>query len=173
MKNYKKIPFNRIKDIESYIERKLKRGHIIIQILVNEDNKEIDELISYANDKGCESFFGFFADTVEQQKNSVIVERMEPYYAFKKDDIPDNVMCCDIDYGSKDENIISFYYLKKDFASMQKYYDEKSFQYPDYEGRTHYEFYISNGKGDVANMGCGMEVDFATEWMTEMGYYSK
>ena len=46
MKNYKQIPFSRIKNIESYVEKKLKAGHIIIQILVNEDKKEIDELIS-------------------------------------------------------------------------------------------------------------------------------
>ena len=55
MKNYKKIPFNEIQDIESYVEKKLKAGNIIIQILVNEDNKEIEELISYANDKHCSS----------------------------------------------------------------------------------------------------------------------
>lgn len=45
MKNYKKIPFNRIKDIESYVGKKLKAGHIIIRIAVNEDKKEISELV--------------------------------------------------------------------------------------------------------------------------------
>lgn len=48
MKNYEKIPFDQISDIESYVEEKLRTGHIIIQIAVNEDEKEISELVSYS-----------------------------------------------------------------------------------------------------------------------------
>ena len=56
---------------------------------------------------------------------------------------------------------------------MEKYYSGESFQYENYDGKTHYEFYISTGKGDIENFGECMELNFITEWMTEHGYYSK
>lgn len=173
MKDYKKIPFNQIKDIESYIERKLKEGRIIIQVLVNEDDKEIDELISYANDKECKSYYRSLTDSDDQLRSCVITERLEPYYAYKDIDKSDNVSYCDIDIETDSQNVIGFSYFKKDFAEMEKYYGGESFQYPDYEGRTHYEFYISTDKGDIENLGGCMETDFVTEWMIEMGYYSE
>lgn len=171
MKNYKKIPFNQIKDIASYVERKLKNGHVIIQILVNEDYKEIDELISYANDKECKSYYRSLTDSDDQLRSCVITERLEPYYAYKDTDESENAS--DIDIESDSQNVIGFSYFKNDFAKMEKYYDGRSFQYPDYEGRTHYEFYISIDKGDIENFGGCMETDFVAEWMTEMGYCSK
>ena len=170
MKDYKKIPFSRIKDIESYVERKLKAGHIIIQILVNEDNKEIDELISYANDKECESYYRSLTDSDEQLRTCVISEYMELYYAFK--DEKRKTGTCDIDIDADLQDVIDFYTFKKDIKDMEKYYSGESFQKNDCNSY-HYEFYISTGKGDVANFGGCMEVDFATEWMTEQGYYSK
>lgn len=33
MKNYRSVSLNRIKDFETYAEKKLKAGHIIIEIL--------------------------------------------------------------------------------------------------------------------------------------------
>ena len=171
MKDYKKIPFNKIKDIESYIERKLKSGHVIIQILVNEDNKEIDELISYANDKECKSGYRCLTDTDEQLKNSVITEMIEPYYAFKDINKSSDEMCCDIDIGLDSQNVIDFDVFKTDFSDMEKYFDGKSFQLS--VTNCHYEFYISTRESNIDNF-CGyMEVEFITEWMTEMGYYSK
>lgn len=177
MKNYKKIPFNRIKDIESYVGKKLKAGHIIIQILVNEDHNEIDELISYANDKECQSYFRSLTDSDEQLKTCVISEYMELYYAFKDEDRDSGT--CDIDIQDERQDVFDFYTFKKDFKDMEKYYSGESFQYEKYDGKTHYEFYISTGKADeceecnIGNMGGYLEVEFATEWMTEHGYYSK
>ncbi len=181
MKNYKKIPFSQITDISSYVEEKLKAGHVIIQILVNETHKEIDELISYANDKECESYYRSLTDSDEQLKTCVISEYMEVYYAFKdknrmynypyKDKTKREACTCDIDIGSDRQDVIDFYTFKNDFKDMEKYFDEHSFQYEDYEGKTHYEFYISTGKGDIGNFGGCMEIEFATEWMTEQGYY--
>lgn len=72
MKNYEKIPFNKISNIESYVEEKLRDGHVIIQFLVNEDKKEIGELISYANDKDCKSYYRSLTDSDEQLKTKVI-----------------------------------------------------------------------------------------------------
>ena len=95
MKNYMKIPFNRIKDIESYVEKKLKAGHIIIRILVNEDHKEIDDLISYANDKECQSYYRSLTDSDEQLKTCVISEYVELYYAYKGKNRDSGT--CDID----------------------------------------------------------------------------
>ena len=142
MKDYAKIPFDQFDDvefnnIESYIEDKLKVGQIIIQILVDEDNQQIAELISYANDKECKSYYRNITDSDEQLRTCVITETLEPYYAFKD----------------------------------KKYYSGESFK--DDDVTMHYEFYISIEKGDIANFGGCLEIDFVTEWMEEQGYYSK
>lgn len=97
MKNYEKIPFTEIDNIESYVEEKLRDGHVIIQIRVNETNKEIDELISYANDKECRSYYQSLTDSNEQLKTSVISEMLEPYYAFKDKEKSENEETCSID----------------------------------------------------------------------------
>ncbi|MBQ4523774.1 MAG: hypothetical protein IJA10_12600 [Lachnospiraceae bacterium] len=172
MKNYKKIPFNRIKDIESYVEKKLKAGHIIIQIRVNEDNKQIDELISYANDKECESYYRSLTDSDEQLRTCVISECMELYYAFK--DEKREAGTCDIDIDADLQDVIDFYEFKKDIKDMKEHYSGESFQWKDYDDSScHYEFYISLEKGDIANFGGCLEIDFVTEWMEEQGYYHK
>ena len=172
MKNYKKIPFNEIQDIESYVEKKLKAGNIIIQILVNEDNKEIEELISYANDKDCKSYYQNITDTDEQLRTCIITETLEPYYAFKDKKKTERVSCCDIDIETDYQDVINFSSVINKFASMEKeYYSGESFED---DGETmHYEFYISTDKGDIENFGGSMEVDFVTEWMEEHGYYIK
>ena len=41
MKNYRSVSLNRIKDFETYAEKKLKAGHIIIEIRLNEERNEI------------------------------------------------------------------------------------------------------------------------------------
>lgn len=172
MKNYTKIPFNQIKDIESYVEEKLKAGHIIIQIRVNEDNKQIEELTSYANDKECKSFYRNLADSDEQLKTHVIEKKIEPYYSFKDNKKSNNVHCADIDIETDCQNIVDFQCVKEDFSSREKeFYNGISFQY---DGEImHYEFYISLEKGDIANFGGCLEIDFVTEWMEEQGYYHK
>lgn len=171
MKNYEKIPFNEIDNIESYMEEKLRDGHVIIQILVNEDKKEIDELISYANDKECKSYYRSLTDSDEQLKTSVISEMLEPYYKFKDSEESENEEMCDIDIETDSQNVIDFSTFKKDFRSMEEYYSEKRSQI---EGNNiHYEFYESIEKGNIGDFGGHLEIDFITEWMAEQGYYSK
>lgn len=172
MKNYEKIPFNEINNIESYVEDKLKNGYVIIQVNINEIRNEIDELITYANDKECESYYRSLTDSDEQLKTCVITERLEPYYAFKGKNRDKN-SCCDIDIKTDDQNVIDFDTFKDDFKDMSEYYDEHSFQYEEYLGKEHYEFYISTGKGDIENFGGSMEADFITEWMVEHGYHNQ
>lgn len=169
MMNYTKIPFSQITDVEAYVEEKLKLGHIIIQILVNEDQKEIDELISYANDNECKSYYCSLTDSDEQLRTSVIVERLEPYYAFKDKDSDDSTN--DIDIQIDSQNVTGFNDLRKNFRDMEKIYSGKSIETD--IGNAHYEFYISKGKGDIANFGGNIEIEFVTEWMKEQGYYRK
>lgn len=166
MKNYEKIPFNQISDITSYVEEKLRAGRIIIQIIANESLKQIDELISYANDKECKSYYRNLADSDEQLRESVITEYIDPYYAFKDEEDKE---CNDIDINEDSQNVIDFIQFKADFKDMQQYYDEKDIPY---YGKAHYEFYISTGKGDIEDFGGCMEVEFITEWMIEHGYYN-
>ena len=66
---YKKIPFNRIKNMEKYVTEKLKKGHAIIQILVNEDRNSIDELISYANASEEESWYRCYIEPTKNLKD--------------------------------------------------------------------------------------------------------
>lgn len=171
MKNYKKIPFNRIKDIGSYVEKKLREGHVIIRILVNEDEKEIAELVSYVNDKECKSYYINLADSDEQLKTCVITESLNPYYAFKDSSRSDDCYA-DIDIETDCQNIIDFQSVKEDFSSREKeFYNGISFQY---DGEMmHYEFYISIDKEYIENFGGCLELDFIEEWMVEHGYYSK
>lgn len=165
MKDYKKIPFSEIDNIASYLEEKLKDGHIIIQVRVNETNKEIDELISYANDNECKSYYQSLSDSDEQLKTSIISEMLEPYYGFKDSE---NVEASDIDIETDSQNIIDFNTFNKDFKAMEEYYSGKS---SCVEGNNiRYEFYISIDKGDIENFGGCMEVEFITEWMIEQGY---
>lgn len=171
MKGYEKIPFNEINNIEAYVEEKLRNGHIIIQISVNEAQKEINELISYANDTECRSYYVSLTDSDEQLRTSVIDERMEPYYTFKDIERSNDLCCCDIDIETDSQNVIDFNSFKKDFKSMEEYYSGKSVQFDD--GFVHYEFYVSIDKGDIRNFGGTLEIEFVTEWMTEQGYYSK
>lgn len=171
MKNYKKIPFNRIKDIGAYVEKKLREGHVIIRILVNEDEKEITELVSYVNDKECKSYYINLADSDEQLKTCVITESLNPYYAFKDSSRSDDCYA-DIDIETDCQNIIDFQSVKEDFSSREKeFYNGISFQY---DGEMmHYEFYISIDKEYIENFGGCMELEFIEEWMAEHGYYSK
>ena len=167
MKNYQKIPFSQITDITSYVEEKLKAGHIIIQIIANESLKQIDDLISYANDKECKSYYRSLTDSDKQLKECVITEHIEPYYAFK-----DGMNKCyeDIDINEDSQNVMDFSAFKADFKEMEKYYDGESIPY---YGKAHYEFYVSTEKGDIENFGGCMEVEFITEWMIEHGYYNQ
>lgn len=172
MKNYEKIPFNQISNIESYVEEKLKAGHIIIQILVNDDSKEIFNLVSYANDKECQSSYRNIADSEEQLKTSVIAEDLDPYYAFKDGEKEQDVHTANIDIETDCQYIVDFQSVIKDFVSIEKKYcNGEGFQ--DDGVTMHYAFYISTDKGDIANFGGSMELDFIEEWMTEHGYYSK
>ena len=172
MKNYEKIPFDQISNIESYVEEKLRAGHIIIQIAVNEIKKEVSELVSYANDKECVSCFRNFSGIGEEElPKSVIEEEIEPYYAFKDDEKEQDVHTADIDIETDRQYITGFRRVKATIKEMEKYFNGDSFHE---DGEImHYEFYISTGKGDIANFGGSMELDFITEWMTEHGYYSK
>ena len=172
MKNYTKIPFSEIKNIESYVEKVLKAGYIIIQILVDEDNQQIAEMVSFANDKECKSYYRNLADSDEQLRTCVITETLEPYYAFKDKKRNERVCCCDIDIEKDCQDITDFASVVNNFASMEKkYYSGESFKEDDLP--MHYEFYISMYEGDIANFVGSMEIDFVTEWMTEQGYYSK
>ena len=172
MRNYEKIPFNQISNIESYVEEKLRAGHIIIQIAINEDKKEISELVSYANDKECVSCFRNLAGIGEEElPKSVIEEVLEPYYAFKDDEKVQDVHTADIDIETDCQYITNFRRFKETIKENEEYFSGDSFHEDD--ETMHYEFYISTDKGDIANFGGSMELDFITEWMTEHGYYGK
>lgn len=171
MKNFTKILFNQIINIESYVEESLEAGCIIIRILVNEDKKEIAELVSYAKDKDCQSCYRNLADSDEQLKTHVIKESIEPYYAFKDNKKSNDVHCADIDIETDCQDIVDFQSVKEDISIEKEFYTDISLQC---DGEMmHCEFYISNGKGDIANFGGNLELEFITEWMTEQDYYSK
>ena len=120
MKNYEKIPFDQISNIESYVEEKLRAGHIIIQIAVNEIKKEVSELVSYANDKECVSCFRNFAGIGEEElPKSVIEEEIEPYYAFKDDEKEQDVHTADIDIETDRQYITGFRRFKATIKEME------------------------------------------------------
>lgn len=160
---YRKIPFNKIGDMEKYVTQKLKKGHAIIQILVNEDKNSIDELISYANASEEESWYRCYVKPEQRLKDYVILQYLVPYY----EEEPDmKYVSIYNDY----QNVITFYSASKDIAEMKKYYEGKSFQDEDYKTNYHFEFYISKGKCDIENFGASMECHFADAWHEKYGW---
>lgn len=69
MKNYRSVSLNRIKDFETYAEKKLKAGHIIIEIRLNEERNEIRKIVSYAQDKNEQTWIWQKTDSEELKRS--------------------------------------------------------------------------------------------------------
>lgn len=69
MKNYRIVSLNRIKDFETYAEEKLKAGHIIIEIRLNEERNEIRKIVSYAQDKNGQTWIWQKTDSEELKRS--------------------------------------------------------------------------------------------------------
>ena len=69
MKNYRSVSLNRIKDFETYAEKKLKGGHIIIEIRLNEERNEIRKIVSYAQDKNEQTWIWQKTDSEELKRS--------------------------------------------------------------------------------------------------------
>lgn len=70
MKNYRSVSLNRIKDFETYAEKKLKAGHIIIEIRLNEERNEIRKIVSYAQDKNGQTWIWQKTDSEEMKRKA-------------------------------------------------------------------------------------------------------
>lgn len=70
MKNYRSVSLNRIKDFETYAEKKLKAGHIIIEIWLNEERNEIRKIVSYAQDKNGQTWIWQKTDSEEMKRKA-------------------------------------------------------------------------------------------------------
>lgn len=163
---YRKIPFKNIRDMEKYVTKKLKKGHAIIQILVNEDRNSIDELISYANASEEESWYRCYVEPEQHLKDYVILQYLIPDYEEESD--MKYVSIYD-DY----QNVITFDSASNDIAEMKEYYAGTTFQWESDKTNYHYEFYISNGKCDIENFGASMECHFADAWHEEYGWIKR
>lgn len=69
MKNYRSVSLNRIKDFGTYAEKKLKAGHIIIEIWLNEERNEIRKIVSYAQDKNGQTWIWKKTDSEELKRS--------------------------------------------------------------------------------------------------------
>lgn len=162
-KEYRKIPFNRIKNMEKYVTEKLKKGHAIIQILVNEDRNSIDELISYANASEEESWYRCYVEPKQHLKDYVILQYLVPYY----EEEPDMKY---VSIYDDHQNVITFDSATNDIVDMKNYYVGNTFQWENDKTNYHFEFYISKGKCDIENFGASMECHFADAWHNEYGW---
>ena len=77
MKNYRSVSLNRIKDFETYAEKKLKAGHIIIEIRPNEERNEIRKIVSYAQDKNGQTWIWQKTDSEEMKRKADPCLRLE------------------------------------------------------------------------------------------------
>lgn len=77
MKNYRSVSLNRIKDFETYAEKKLKAGHIIIEIRLNEERNEIRKIVSYAQDKNGQTWIWQKTDSEEMKRKADPCLRLE------------------------------------------------------------------------------------------------
>lgn len=80
-------------------------------------------MISYANNKECQSYFVSLTDSDEQLRTHIIEERMEPFYTFEDTEKVENEEMCDIDIETESQNVIDFETFKKDFRSMETEFD--------------------------------------------------
>ena len=165
MRNYRRIPFNRIKDIETYAERKLKAGHAIVQILVNETTETVDNLISYGNDVEAKSGYLAYVGNAKQLKDMVIVEKMTPKVNI---DYVEGIIEIEIDNES--QGVITCPSFKTEFRNMEEHFREYPFTDESNKRTYHYEFYISNEKANISNFGGDLELHFLYEWVGEYGW---
>ena len=77
MKNYRSVSLNRIKDFETYAEKKLKAGHIIIEIRPNGERNEIRKIVSYAQDKNGQTWIWQKTDSEEMKRKADPCLRLE------------------------------------------------------------------------------------------------
>lgn len=115
------------------LDEKLKRGCVVFKVEVNEDGN-IEDLTSYANDIKAKSNYAYYVDSVEKLKTSVIVERMTPIYS-KRDNI------WDIENDSQD--VISFEQFKKEISctdSEMIYVSKEDFDISNFYGSLELEF---------------------------------
>lgn len=180
MRDYTKIPYDNVMDI-TYLISMLRKGHVIVKILVNEKEKQIEELTSYGNDSQNISYYKVFGPATDM-KNCIIVENLQPYYAYKDENRLQNsngsFCTCDIDIESDGQDIIEIKDFEDNFYELPKeYFNGRTFQFSEintsYSSEPfHYEFYLSQEKGEIlANFGGPNEVDFVLDWMIAMGYY--
>ena len=86
MKNYRSVSLNRIKDFETYAEKKLKAGHIIIDIRLNEERNEIRKIVSYAQDKNGQTWIWQKTDSEEMKRKA------DPCFCLENPDNEKNVL---------------------------------------------------------------------------------
>lgn len=164
MKNYKKITeklnINQVKTLFS-------EGHIFVVALVDEPNKEIRLAVSYGVDQKAKSWVGnYYANSLEHLKRSVIMEGLEPYYAYRDDAKPANVFTCDIDIQHDWQDIRS---LEEGISDVT---EASGLRVDPHNKKLKVELYVSKGEGDFANFGGPLELEFVTELMTEKGFYN-
>lgn len=114
-----------------YAIERLKSGCVVIKVEFDEDGN-IEDLTSYANDIKAKSNYAYFVDSVEQLKTSVIVERMTPIYE-------DNAW----DIESDSQDVISFEQFKKEISctdSEMIYVSKEDFDISNFYGPLELEF---------------------------------
>ena len=187
MKDYKKIPFNRIKDIKAYLNRKLRAGYMIIAAVVDEEEEEISALYSYVNDKNNKSYFKTFipsddivklfgledmVPTKEDLKKQVLEYYMEPYYAYKDKNKKTNVHFADVDIDMECPGSSSFDEFNKKIEKGMEHYNGEHYLLNESNDRLYYEYYISKDVVSMGGFGGDLETYFVMDWMEEKGYYT-
>ena len=170
MKNYRNVSFNRIKDFGIYAEQKLKSGHIIVEIWLNEEKNEIKKLISYANDKNGQAKVWRRTDSEEMKRSSVIVEEMIPAYQFEHPDTLHSRWYPEIE--SDRQTILDFKLLKDNFSRKLNLFQDDNqclcLENKDNE-KMYCQYYVSAKQGDFRNWGGPLERVFIKEWMSAYG----
>lgn len=163
MNNYKRIT---TKLTEAATRRMLSRGHVFMVALIDEQKQEISLTVSYGNDKKAKSWVGnYYANSMEHLCRSVIMEGLEPYYAYKENKEPANLFCCDIDIHHDWQDIRT---LEEGVQDIVKASRTKA---DPHKHNLKVELYVSVDEGDFQNFGGPLELNFVTELMIEKGFH--
>ena len=173
MNDYHKIPFNRIKDIEEYLIKKLNKGHFIIQILVEKSKEHviIHELIAWCKDRYALSSLSHLTKNWSWEEREERVIRL--YEERMGTGFPE-----DINISLYSGNPLGYeeeWGFLHDFGKMKEYYNGKIWNSEEIIDQgseevinpSHYEFYISKKAGDILRFEKRVSIDFPLEYQAK------
>lgn len=163
MKDYRKIPFSKIKCIEEYTKLMLEKGYVIVQALIDDECHQIIEEICYGIEKAAPPDETFLACLFNEEKelcDRVFVDYAAPTYVNEGYNTSRYFLSLDAFPFT-----ISLFDFEREISCMEKHFEEKCFSPENKPNKIrHYEFYVSKHKQDFYDFFWDKEFEFLEDW---------